>query len=143
MAPPDSAGDGRSIVQLLRLAASKADKGFATRSASIEVTAREYEVLAAVARTDGLSQTDIMADAGIDRSTTAELVGRLVRKSLLQRRRDKTDRRAYRVRLTDRGRAVLATAEPVSRSIETTLLQRLSPLQRSQLVEALKNIIAG
>ena len=142
MARPDSSRDGKSIVQLLRLAASKADKVFATRGASIAVTAREYEVLAAVARTDGLSQTDIMADAGIDRTSTAALVGRLVRRSLLHRRRDKTDRRAYRVRLTDRGRAVLATAEPVSRSIETTLLQRLSPLQKSQLTEALEHIVA-
>ena len=141
MPRPHNAGDGISTVQLLHLAASKADKTFAAQAHSIEITAREYEVLAAVARADGLSQTDIMYDTGIDRSSTAQLVGRLVRRNWLQRRRTSKDRRVYRVRLTERGRDALAKTKPLSRSTETVLLDRLSALQKAHLLEALKLII--
>ena len=44
---------------------------------------------------------------GIDRSTLAVLVKRLVTAGYVRRRRSKTDARAYVVRLTDNGRKVL------------------------------------
>jgi DNA-binding MarR family transcriptional regulator len=50
---------------------------------------------------EGLSQTGIVARTGIDRSTLADLVRRLQRKGLLQRRRTKDDARAYAVKMGD------------------------------------------
>ena len=43
-----------------------------------DLTPRQFAILQAVADKSGLSQTDIMAATGIDRSSTAELVRRLV-----------------------------------------------------------------
>ena len=136
-----SAGTGVSTIQLLHLAASKADRIFEEHVGSIEITAREYEVLAAVARHNGLSQTDIMNDTGIDRSTTAQLTTRLVRRGWLQRRRAKHDRRTYRVRLTEHGKAALAKAGPASLATEKVLLASLAPSQKADLLEALKRIV--
>jgi hypothetical protein len=50
--------------------------------------------------TQMMCQTDIMQAAGTDRSTTAELVYRLVQKDLLARRRTRRDARRYAVRLS-------------------------------------------
>jgi DNA-binding MarR family transcriptional regulator len=141
MPRPSKAGARISTIQLLNLAASKADKTFAEQLGSIGITPRQYEVLSAVARADGLSQTDIIHDTGIDRSSTAELVARLVRRGWLQRRRTTRDRRIYRVRLTERGRKALTTAEPAFRSTEELLLARLSRLQKAQLLETLNLIV--
>jgi hypothetical protein len=80
-----------------------------------------------VARANCLSQTDIMIDPGIDRSSTAGLTSRLVQRGWLQRRRTKHDRRIHRVRLTASGREALAKSESASQSAEQMLLQRLFP----------------
>ncbi len=56
-------------------------------------------MLARVAGNEGLSQTDIVNLTGIDRSTLADIVRRLVKKGLLQRRRTKQDARAAAQRL--------------------------------------------
>jgi len=48
------------------------------RHAGSALTPLQYIILQAVAGSDGLSQTDIMAATGIDRSSIADLVKRLV-----------------------------------------------------------------
>jgi MarR family transcriptional regulator, temperature-dependent positive regulator of motility len=139
MPRPRPPGASISTIQLLHLAASKADKTFAEHTDSI--TAREYEVLAAVALGDGVSQTDIMNNTGIDRSSTGALTDRLVRRGWLQRRRTRQDRRSYSIRLTQSGRDALAVAEPAARSTEKVLFGRLSAQQKAQLLEALRQIV--
>ena len=56
---------------------------------------------------EGASHTDIVRATGIDRSTLAVLVKRLVRVGYVRRTRSKADARAYVVRLTTNGRKVL------------------------------------
>ena len=72
-----------------------------------DLTPRQLAVLVTVANNEGLSQTGLVDRTGIDRSTLADIVRRLQRKGLLQRRRTKEDARAYAVKLTDEGRRVL------------------------------------
>ena len=53
------------------------------------VTPRQLEILIAVAADEGCNLTAIKERTGIDRSTATELVQRLVRKALLQKRRSR------------------------------------------------------
>jgi DNA-binding MarR family transcriptional regulator len=94
-------------------------------------------VLQAVADSDGLSQTAIMAVTGIDRSSTADLVRRLVSLGLLQRRRIRRDARQYAVRLTPEGRRRLSLAVPAARATGVFLLTSLPPTQRDVFVRCL------
>jgi DNA-binding MarR family transcriptional regulator len=75
-------------------------------------TQRQFAVLAAVAENEGSTQTALVRATGIDRSTLAELVARMIGKGLLARERSAKDARANTVRLTDGGRAALAEAVP-------------------------------
>ena len=59
-----------SVLHLLHRAGQRADGLFA-RHAGIALTPRQFIILQAVAEGDGLSQTDIMAATGIDRSSIA------------------------------------------------------------------------
>jgi DNA-binding MarR family transcriptional regulator len=104
------------------------------------LTPRQYIILQAVAGEDGLSQTDIMAVTGIDRSSIADLVKRLVAHGWLRRRRTKRDARAYAVRLTPEGRRMLALAAPAARATEKALLASLSKAQRSVFIRALATV---
>ena len=78
---------------------------------------------------------------GIDRSTTTELVQRLVRKGLLQKRRSRQDTRTFVLKLTDDGRLLLAAAEPVARNLDAALLKALPLAQREPFVKALRAVV--
>jgi DNA-binding MarR family transcriptional regulator len=109
-----------------------------------DLTPRQLAVLRTVARNEGLSQTDIVDRTGIDRSTLADIVRRMQRKGLLQRRRTKEDARAYAVKLTAEGHKTLKAAEKPTEKLETEinakaargplerLLQSLDSLQRTE-----------
>lgn len=54
---------------------------------------------------DGLSQRDLAARLHLEKSTVSRLVADLEAKGLVERDRDPANRRVYRLRLTDAGRA--------------------------------------
>jgi DNA-binding MarR family transcriptional regulator len=108
-----------------------------------ELTPRQYIILQAVAAADGLSQTDIMAATGIDRSSIADLAKRLVAHGWLRRRRTKRDARAYSVRLTPEGRRMLAVGIPAARVVEEMFLVSLPKAQRQVFVNALRALAYG
>ena len=104
-------------------------------------TPRQLAVLIAVSENEGLNQTDVVKRTGIDRGTMAEIIPRMLRKGLLQRRRSRTDTRAKLLRLTDEGRLLLAAAEPVARNLDAALLQALPQAQREPFIRALEAVV--
>lgn len=105
------------------------------------LTARQFEVLIAISQNEGLSQTDLVEKTGIDRSTMADMTQRLLRKGLLQRRRSRHDARAYAVKLTDEGKRVVKSAEPIALDVDAKLLSTLSPQRAEDFVESLNLIV--
>jgi DNA-binding MarR family transcriptional regulator len=105
------------------------------------LTPRQLAVLVTVSNNEGLSQTGLVDRTGIDRSTLADIVRRMQRKGLLQRRRTKEDARAYAVKLTDEGRKVLRTAEPLARRVDDRILDALPGKQRDQFIDGLQAIV--
>jgi DNA-binding MarR family transcriptional regulator len=129
----------QSALHLLHRAGQRADSLFSTRVDN-SLTPRQFAVLQAVAEADGLSQTGIMGATGIDRSSTADLVRRLVSQGWLQRRRTKRDARLYAVRLTSEGRRMWSQAGPAARATEDMLLSSLASAERAAFLRALATI---
>jgi len=94
-----------------------------------------------VSQNEGLSQTHLVDKTGIDRSTLADIVRRLLKKGLLQRRRTKDDARAYSVKLTEEGTRVLKSAEPMARKVDDRILAALPGQQRERFVQDLNTIV--
>jgi len=115
----------RSPIHLLHRAGQCAGNVFQAEMGDRDLTPRQLAILIAVAEDEGTSQTGLTERTGIDRSTLADLVHRLQRKRLLQRRRTREDARAYAVKLTDEGRRVLRAVEPLSKRIEERVLAAL------------------
>ena len=88
------------------------------------MTPRQLTVLSVVAENDGLSQTGIVESTGIDRSTMADMVRRLTKKGLLQRRRSKTDARAYNISLTEDGQELLRIVRPLAKKVDQRIVRR-------------------
>lgn len=105
------------------------------------VTQRQYAVLAAVEAYEGLTQTDLVRTTGIDRSTLADMVARMIVKGLLERQRSTADARANAVSLTPAGRVALAEAKPKMAAADARLLRLLSSAKREALTAGLRELI--
>ena len=99
----------QSITHLLHRIHQVATERFAKELGDSNLTTRQLAVLAVVGSEDGMSQTDIVAATGMDRSTMADIVRRLQQHGLIARRRSKVDSRAYVVTLTAAGQKALAS----------------------------------
>jgi DNA-binding MarR family transcriptional regulator len=76
----------RSLTRLLHQAEQAAGKLFAANAMN-STTPRQLAILVAVSEKDGLVQTDVVERTGIDHSTSAEIISRLVRRGIIQLRR--------------------------------------------------------
>ena len=139
-------GDGPllgSVLHLLHRAGQVADELFAKEIPEGELTPRQYAVMLVLAENENISQTDLVNATGIDRSTLAEIVKRLITRDLLARRRSRLDARAYSVRLTEDGHAALQAARPKVQKVEEVLIKNLHPSHRAILADALSTIVRG
>lgn len=130
----------RSPSHLLHRALQLALDIYAEETGPDAVTQRQYAVLSAVAAQEGLTQTDLVRATGIDRSTLADLVARMIGKGLLARQRSAADARANTVRLTDAGRAALAAAEPRVAAADARILKLLPSRKRDAFIDVLHEI---
>ncbi|MBI5939474.1 MAG: winged helix-turn-helix transcriptional regulator, partial [Caulobacterales bacterium] len=107
------------------------------------VTQRQHAVLSAVAAKEGAAQADLVAATGVDRSTLADMVARMLDKGLLVRERSAVDARANAVRLTDAGRAALAEIGPRADAADARLLALLPKGKREAFLDALAALASG
>ncbi len=133
----------RSPTHLLHRAGQVAESIFETEMKHGDLTPRQMAVLVTVAHNEGLSQTGLVERTGIDRSTLADIVRRMQRKGLLQRRRTKEDARAYAVKLTEDGRRVLRRAQPLSERIDARVLEGLPAARREEFIDGLRTIVGA
>ena len=101
------------------------------------LTQRQFAVLSAVADNEGLTQTDLVHATGIDRSTLADLVARMMGKGLLERERSSTDGRANAVRLAEAGRKALGEARPRVEAADKRILGLVPGGKRGSLMKVL------
>jgi DNA-binding MarR family transcriptional regulator len=113
-------------------------------SGTIEgVTFRQLALLTALSRKDRLSQAALTKATGIDRSTMAQMTRKLMAQGLVKRRRARRDARAYELRLTAEGRAVLRQAQPALAEVDRELLECVPKAHRGIFRRALEAIAAN
>ncbi len=133
----------RSPLHQLHRAGQCAAEVFQAELGSGDLTPRQYAVLVTVSQNEGLSQTHLVERTGIDRSTLADIVRRMLKKGLLQRRRTREDARAYAVKLTDEGWRTLKSVDPLARKVDERILASLPATQRERFLQDLNTIVLG
>lgn len=113
------------------------------RHVSATVSSVQFGVLAVLDRRPGASQQELCEALDLDRSTIADLVRRLERNGLVERRRDDTDRRRNRLELTDDGARTLAQLRPRAETVEHALTDALSTEERGILRTILLRVLAA
>ncbi|MFD0985961.1 MarR family winged helix-turn-helix transcriptional regulator [Methyloligella solikamskensis] len=132
-----------SAMHLLHRAGQFANDIFLLEASACHLTPRQFTVLATVGESEGLTQTDLVEKTGIDRSTLADIVARLLSRGLIKRKRAKQDGRAYEIRLTRVGVKTLSEAQPRAMAADTRLLSKLPPSKREEFLESLNLIVEG
>ncbi len=110
---------------------------YAHEIGSSELTKQQFTLLAALEHNDGVSQTALVDLTGIDRSTLAEMVRRMIEKGLISRERTEEDQRANAVVISPNGRKALRSARTASERAEKAMLDALPPAERPRLVKLL------
>jgi len=126
---------------LLRRAQQYVSESFLKTSLADSVTLRQTVVLAAVAESEGLSQTELVHATGVDRSTLAEMIARMEKKGLVVRSAAERDGRAKSVYLTTAGRTALAEAIPAIIAVDQALLDILPRNRRKSFRDTLEIVV--
>jgi MarR family transcriptional regulator, temperature-dependent positive regulator of motility len=105
------------------------------------LTQRQVAVLAKISQFSGVSQSELVAKTGIDRSTLAEMVARLETRGLLLREKSSTDNRAKTVKLSAIGQEAILAAIPDLEAIDQAMLAHLPANKRAILIELLTKIV--
>jgi DNA-binding MarR family transcriptional regulator len=113
---------------------------YAHEAGASELTKQQFTLLAALEHNDGVSQTALVDITGIDRSTLAEMVRRMLDKGLLSRERTEEDQRANAVAISPAGRKALRSARTASERAEKAMLEALPLVERQRFVRLLAQI---
>lgn len=128
---------------LLRRAQQYAFDLFSAETGGSRLTPRQFTVLLTVGQNEGCSQTDLVRLTGIDRSTLADMIARLIDRRLLSRTRTKEDARANSVKVTAAGKKQVAAHTAMVRRAENKILAPLPAGQRAGFMKSLKAIAAA
>jgi DNA-binding MarR family transcriptional regulator len=130
----------RSFSHLLKRAVQYSAHCFSEEAGKSGLTHRQYTVLAAVDAHDGKSQTELVKITGIDRSTLADMIARLMAQGMVQRRRTKEDARTNSVKLTPNGKKALKSAQSGADDADKQLLSLFSAADRKTVMDCLSEI---
>jgi len=103
-------------------------------------TPRQFAILLTIHQNPGLIQADLGQRTGIDRSTVADMVNRLVRQRLVQRRRAAWDGRAWSLYLTAKGRERMRKTTGAVQRTQRRILAPLPPKDRPVVLAYLRRL---
>jgi DNA-binding MarR family transcriptional regulator len=130
----------RSPCHLLKRASQYAASIYMDQVGRTGLTQRQYAVLMAAEKNEGASQIELVRLTGIDRSTLADLIARLMAQGYMQARRGREDGRMNAVRLTAAGRRALRAAEPGAGEADKLVLAAVPAKHRKAFLEALASL---
>jgi DNA-binding MarR family transcriptional regulator len=132
-----------SVGWLLNNAARLTARRLSGKLAGYNVTPPQWGVLVALWEQDGLSLSELAKRSFFDGPTMTGIVDRLEKATLVERRRDSTDRRVISVYLTEEGRRLQAQLPVLSEEANAEALSGLSDADVERLVQTLRHIIAN
>lgn len=130
-----------SVIHLLHKVGQYGTDVFASEAGESGLTPRQFAVLAVIETQEGLSQTDLVEITGIDRSTLADIVRRMLKKGLVARKRTREDQRTYAIKLSAVGRRILDQHKPAAETADATILGAVPAELQGAFLRALDAIV--
>jgi MarR family transcriptional regulator for hemolysin len=122
------------IVETARLIRREANK----RAAVLGATKAQWRVLAWLKRTgDGARQVELAEGLDVEPITLCRMIDRLEEAGLVERRRDESDRRAWRIHLTPAAAPMLVKLEKMGLAFNADMLAGISEADRETVLRVL------
>jgi DNA-binding MarR family transcriptional regulator len=103
---------------------------FLEETRAFGITPVQYSLLTALAERGELDQHSLALEIGLERTSVAEVVPRLTERGLLERRPSRLDGRVKLVRLTRKGRGLLARMTAAAQRAHARTIERLPAAER-------------
>ena len=97
--------------------------------------------LLALFEKDGQTQTQLQQTVGMDHSTIVRTLDRMARDGLIERRLSPSDRRAFEIYLTEKGRACEANVLSAADALNGRLLKSFFKAEQDELQNCLLRLI--
>jgi DNA-binding MarR family transcriptional regulator len=115
-------------------------RAFDVRARTIGVTRPQWRMLTTLARHEGVNQGRLADLLDVEAITLCRMVDRLSEADLVERRSDPTDRRAWRIYLTDRARPILDELRSLADGLIDEAMDGVSDAERDTLMTLLERI---
>jgi DNA-binding MarR family transcriptional regulator len=119
----------------------RAQRRFERAMAGLDLRAQHYDFLAALDEFGPQSQKQLAASVRVDAARIVGMTDDLAVRGLVDRSVDPQDRRRNLVALTERGRAVFASASALAAEVEDELLAALSSAERDDVRSLLQRAL--
>jgi DNA-binding MarR family transcriptional regulator len=101
----------------------------------------QYGALTVLALEGPVSQQTLAEMIRCDRTTMVAIVDRLEGAGYVERERNPTDRRAYALKITPKGKRAQIRGKEIVRKVEDEFLAPLSPDERTALLDMLRRLL--
>lgn len=134
--------EGRNLTTfLLSQIGSYASDAFGDRLKPLGITRSHAGMIRLLMSTPGISQKELSTVLSILPSRLVILVDELVKKGIVERRDDPTDRRSYALHLTEKGQQVVKSLQEVSQAHAFTMTKGLTREEYSTLNRLLSKVV--
>jgi DNA-binding MarR family transcriptional regulator len=139
---PLDAPERRRLPLLLRRAWYGLNQSFRRRIFHLRVTPDQFTVMRTLieAEPHDLTQRELAERMSSDPNTIASLLERMEKNGLIERSKDRVDRRARRLHLLPQGRKAYKAARAVALDLQTEVLASLPESEREKFLEHLARI---
>ena len=110
---------------------------------TVGLTPALFALLNVLGAREGAIQSELSSDMGIDPSAMVKMIDELEGAGLAERRRRPSDRRAWEVTITTKGRRTLKRARDLVMQVEDEVLGGLSAGDRRDLLALLRRALAS
>lgn len=107
------------------------------RIRKLGLTRAQWWVLTHLYRSNGVTQTELAETLEIEKPTLGRLLDRLEAKGWVRREHDASDRRVWRVHLTDEVGPALRTMRAIAKELRRDALTGISAAERERFVDTL------
>ncbi len=116
---------------------------FAASFAGENITPGQMGLLILIRHNKGISQIALARAVGIERSTLGEVIIRLVKRGLVNRRQAKNDKRSYALSLSKQGDQFLDQLIDKVRKHEARLTRHMPAAEEKELMRLLNKVLNG
>jgi DNA-binding MarR family transcriptional regulator len=110
-----------------------------TRLAEVGLSVQEYTALSVLSSRPGLSNAQLARRSLVTPQSMIEILGKLENRGLVTRAADPRHARILRAMLTDRGRELLALADPAVAAVQEQMLADVPERERAIVLEGMRS----